>query len=113
MNGGNVAAVWVPASGKVSSLRAVVPTLDLVSTLPLAGDQLLYDGSVDGQGTVDLRPVTVLPGASLSQGLVLRDVPLLGSYDYTYALPGSDADSRGPVLATGHFIIINLQKLVL
>jgi hypothetical protein len=107
---GTVAASWLPAAGSQVPPELLVPTLALTSGLPaLAGDALLYDRNKDGTP----GNILVLPGVTRRQELILRDVPLFGSYDYRYTLPGSAADNRANITATGHFVIVSLRKVVL
>jgi hypothetical protein len=108
VNDGNVAATWIPAADSTAAPDTIVPTLRLTSTMGfLAGDQLLYAMGKDRTPA----PVTVLPGTTRTQELVLKDVPIVGSYEYTYTLPGSEADGRATVTATGSVTIVNLQKV--
>jgi hypothetical protein len=112
VNGGNVAAVWIPATDTPATADPVllVPTLRLTSRIPLfGGDQLLYPQNKDKTP----GPVVVLPGTTTTQKLTLADVPIIGDYDLTYTLPGNDADGRATVTATAHITLINMQKVFL
>lgn len=112
-NEGNVAAVWMPVAGKTSSLADMIPTLQLRATGGVfAQNANLFDGAVDENGDVSLSPLVVLPGATHTQRLTLTDAPLFGTYDYIYTLPGSAADGRETITRTGHFTIVNLQKVL-
>jgi hypothetical protein len=112
-NPGNVAAVWMPIAGTTNSLETMIPTLKLRSTGGLfTGDQILFEGTKTAKA-ISLSPLVVMPGASHTQELAMTDVPLFGSYDYTYTLPGSVADGRETITRTGHFTIVNLQKVLL
>lgn len=92
-NSGNVFAQWLPpASGAAAES---LPSLRLSSRLPGA-DRLVVAGEA----------LTLLPGQSASQTLLLRGAPLIGSYDYVYTLPGTA--ERAPVALAGHVIIVNL-----
>ena len=125
VNNGNVAATWIPASGSIRSLddlALLVPTLKLTSKVPyLATDVLLFEGSTDAQGVVHVSPITVLPGETKALRMVLKDPPILGMYDYTFTLPGSDpvaaaagaGDGRPTVTVTGSVTIVNTQKVLL
>lgn len=112
-NTGNVAAVWMPVAGETASLDEMVPTLRLAATGGLlAKSALLVDGERTANG-YQLSPLVVLPGATHTQKLTMTDAPLFGSYDYTYTLPASVADGREEITRTGHFLIVNLQKVLL
>ena len=81
-----------------------------VGTIPSSED----DGPATGIHTAATLPaLVVLPGATHTQQLTLTDAPLFGAYDYTYTLPGSVADGRDTITRTGHFMIVNLQKVLL
>ncbi len=114
VNDGNVAAVWLPGTDTSVSPEQIVPTLRLNSQLGfLAGDQVLYASTPGGPSGVRPASVLVLPGAAIKQRLVVRDAPLIGVYDYVYTLPGDPADGRPPITSTGHFTIVNVQKVLL
>jgi hypothetical protein len=113
VNQGNVAAMWAPVDGPNQTLEAIVPTLKLRSTGGLfANDATLFDGTLTPDGTAALTALVVMPGTTYTQRLALTDAPLLGSYDYTYTLPASQNDGRPIVTQTGHFTIINVQKVI-
>lgn len=113
VNEGNVAAVWAPTSGPQQVLEQIVPTLALRSTGGLfASSATLYDGTVRPDGSVSLSQLVVLPGAAHTQRLTLSDAPLFGTYDYVYTVPGSAQDGRPAVIQSGHFSVVNVQKLL-
>jgi len=114
VNKGNTAAVWHVAPGEAGDPDALVPTLRLASAVgPLADDRLLYATTSGDQPGTRPASVLVLPGASITQQLTVRDAPMFGSYDYVYTLPGDAADGRAPITATGHLLIINVSKILL
>ncbi len=111
-NTGNVVTVWRAASAADASVS--VPTLRLTSSWPrLADDAVLFRGLDEGAGSALPAAITVLPGESLRQALVLHDAPLLGSYDYAYTLPGTGADGLAAVSQAGHVLVLNLRKLAM
>jgi len=110
INAGNVAAAWIPATGATDPVEALVPTLRLANSIGLTGgDSLVYVRNRDGTPGA----LTVLPGTTTKQQLTLSDVPLIASYDYTYKLPAIAADGRADITASGHFWIVNVQKVFL
>ncbi len=114
VNDGNVAAVWQPSSDSTTSPEQVVPTLKLTSQIGfLAADRLLYASAGNADAGAQPASVLVLPGAALRQQLVVRDAPMFGMYEYVYTLPGDVADGRPSITSMGHFMIINLQKILL
>jgi hypothetical protein len=113
-NTGNTAAIWHVSADETGDPQSLVPTLRMIPAGfgIMAEDRLLYAtaGPVEAK-----RPasVMVLPGASLEQQLVLRDVPMFGTYTYQYLLPGDPTDGRAPVIRAGKMLVINVQKIML
>lgn len=113
-NTGNTAAVWHVPADETGDPQSLVPTLRMTPAGfgIMAEDRLLYATSGPEEAK---RPasVMVLPGASLEQRLVLRDVPMFGTYTYQYLLPGDASDGRAPVIRAGKMLVINIQKIML
>lgn len=112
-NNGNVLARWQASGTAVSAAEVPALQLSAPAWLPQwlgGGTRLLASGFSNDAGGFQPAPVSVLPGDQVEQLIVLRDLPLLGWYDYRYTLPGTDSDAP-VVIATGPLVVLNLLAL--